>query len=401
MKTELRFHLSAFWRRLARAVVGFAAVLSAAAGDDLVIEDFESGTYDGWTVSGEAFADSPAPGTLPNQMAVSGFRGRFLVNTFHGGDRSVGSATSSEFVIERPHIAFLIGGGPHQDEVGIELLIKDQPVRTATGPESEELEWTSWDVAEFSGQPARLRIFDRATGGWGHICVDHVIQTHVPPARFDLDFRLSEYRRSADYMNEPLRPQVHFSPEINWMNDPNGLVYHDGEYHLFYQYNPAGNSWGHMSWGHAVSPDLAHWKHLPLAIPEANGVMAFSGCCVVDHQNTSGFGISGRAPMVAVYTGHGRGKQVQNLAYSNDNGRTWTKFAGNPVIDINNTDFRDSNRCRKLDGWTSAATSMRRSAGQTFPRKTDVASGSAGSTTGRPAWFPHHRGAAACPFPER
>ena len=140
---------------------------------------------------------------------------------------------------------------------------------------------------------------------------------------------------------EPHRPQFHFSPERNWMNDPNGLVFHDGEWHLFYQYNPEGDTWGHMSWGHAVSPDLLHWKHLPVALREEDGVMIFSGSAVVDHKNTSGFGTDGRPPLVAIYTGHGKGEQTQNIAHSTDRGRTWTKFAGNPVIDENLKDFRD------------------------------------------------------------
>lgn len=142
---------------------------------------------------------------------------------------------------------------------------------------------------------------------------------------------------------EAYRPQLHFTPEKNWMNDPNGLVYFDGEYHLFYQYNPFGDKWGHMSWGHAVSRDLVHWQHLPVALPEEDGVMIFSGSAVVDEKNTSGFGLSGKPAMVAIYTGYhpADGRQDQRIAYSTDRGRTWTKYSGNPVIDIKSTDFRD------------------------------------------------------------
>ncbi|MBL8815513.1 MAG: glycoside hydrolase family 32 protein [Planctomyces sp.] len=309
--------------------------------DDILIDDFESGSYGHWEVVGEAFGTAPARGTLPNQMEVSGYRGIGLVNTFLNGDKTTGEATSTKFVIRKSHLAFLIGGGPHRDSLGIELLISGKVVRSATGPESESLEWANWSVEEFRNQTAQLRIFDRATEGWGHICIDHIVQTDTPPDRFDLDGQLALYRASTDYLNEPLRPQVHFTPEINWMNDPNGLVFHDGEYHLFYQFNPAGLSWGHMSWGHAVSRDLLHWEHLPLAIPEENGIMAFSGCCVVDRQNTSGFGTAANPPLVAVYTGHGHGKQVQNLAWSTDRGRSWTRYEKNPVLDVNNPDFRD------------------------------------------------------------
>lgn len=140
---------------------------------------------------------------------------------------------------------------------------------------------------------------------------------------------------------ERYRPQYHFTPAVNWMNDPNGMVYYNGEYHLFYQYNPFGIRWGHMSWGHAVSRDLVHWEHLPVAIPEADGVMAFSGSAVVDWNNTSGFGEDGRPPMVAIYTGHSEQGQDQRLAYSNDSGRTWTIYEGNPVLDRGLKDFRD------------------------------------------------------------
>jgi fructan beta-fructosidase len=127
------------------------------------------------------------------------------------------------------------------------------------------------------------------------------------------------------------------------MNDPNGLVFHAGEYHLFYQYNPFGDKWGHMSWGHAVSRDLIHWQHLPIALAEERGVMIFSGSAVVDRKNSSGFGIRGEPPLVAIYTGHYTEKPLQNqhIAYSTDRGRTWTKYHGNPILDIGDKDFRD------------------------------------------------------------
>ena len=146
---------------------------------------------------------------------------------------------------------------------------------------------------------------------------------------------------SALAQSEPFRPQFHFTPEKNWMNDPNGMVFYEGEWHLFYQYNPEGNKWGHMSWGHAVSRDLVKWEHLPLALVEEDGVMIFSGGAVVDWKNTSGFGKDGQPPLVAIYTGHREKHQDERLAFSNDCGRTWTKFAGNPVLDVNMADFRD------------------------------------------------------------
>jgi len=145
--------------------------------------------------------------------------------------------------------------------------------------------------------------------------------------------------------DETYRPQYHFTPAKNWMNDPNGPIYYKGEYHLFYQYNPFGNEWGHMSWGHAVSRDLVHWEHLPVAIPEENGIMIFSGSTVVDWHNSSGFCKEANAAepscLVAIYTGHTQTLQTQNLAYSNDWGRTWTKYEGNPVLDLHMQDFRD------------------------------------------------------------
>jgi fructan beta-fructosidase len=146
---------------------------------------------------------------------------------------------------------------------------------------------------------------------------------------------------------EQYRPAIHFSPAKNWMNDPNGMVYYKGVYHLYYQHNPAGNTWGNMSWGHATSTDLVHWKEQPLAIPTDDQQDIFSGSVVVDKNNSSGFGTAKNPPMVAVFTSaykdaspH-RGLQAQSLAYSLDQGQTWTKYDQNPVLNRNSPNFRD------------------------------------------------------------
>ena len=136
---------------------------------------------------------------------------------------------------------------------------------------------------------------------------------------------------------EKFRPTYHFSPLYGWMNDPNGMVYKDGEYHLFYQYNPYGSKWGNMSWGHAISQDLVNWKYLPVAIaPDALGTI-FSGSAVVDFDNTAGFGAGA---IIAIYT-QNSDRQVQSIAYSTDNGRTFTKYENNPVLTSEARDFRD------------------------------------------------------------
>lgn len=156
---------------------------------------------------------------------------------------------------------------------------------------------------------------------------------------------------SASFPNDQHRPQLHFSPKENWMNDPNGMVYYEGEYHLFYQYFPDSTVWGPMHWGHAVSTDLVHWEHLPIALePDALGDI-FSGSAVIDWKNTTGFGSEEKPAMVAMFTyhfmeGEKSGKhnfQSQGIAYSTDKGRTWTKYKGNPVIPNTDNihDFRD------------------------------------------------------------
>ena len=138
---------------------------------------------------------------------------------------------------------------------------------------------------------------------------------------------------------EPYRPQVHYTPARNWTNDPNGLVMLDGTYHLFYQYNPQGNAWGNMSWGHATSTDLIHWDEQPVALTRDELGAIFSGSCVIDKDNTTGFGANA---MVALYTSAGDdGKQQQSLAYSTDGGKTFSRYSGNPVIRNDDDNLRD------------------------------------------------------------
>ncbi len=156
----------------------------------------------------------------------------------------------------------------------------------------------------------------------------------------DKDLHVASYQ-------EKHRPQLHFTPATMWCNDPNGLVYFEGEYHLFYQYHPESMVWGPMHWGHAVSTDLIHWEHLPIALfPDEQGTI-FSGGAVVDKDNTSGLVPGGG--LIAMYTYHREEEknnetlqiQTQAIAYSQDKGRTWTKYDGNPVIPAVAKDFRD------------------------------------------------------------
>ena len=408
-----------FFFRHARRIVAWSGLLASvmhlpAAEPDLVIMDFEGSDYRGWSTTGSAFGTAPAQGTLPNQMNVTGFAGKRLVNSYLGGDASTGRLTSPEFIINRRFLTFLIGGGGFPGETCMNLLVDGATLRTATGPNtepggSEELTLQSWDVAELAGKKARLEIVDQATGGWGHINVDQIVLTDVkPPAlranprreivcdrqylnlpvktgakkrrvsvqvdqkvvrEFEIELaddqpsfcvfldltpfrgktaavvvdQLSETSRALELLEvsdtikgsenlyrEKLRPQFHFSSRRGWLNDPNGLVFSEGEYHLYYQHNPYGWDWGNMHWGHAVSPDLVHWRELPIAIyPRKFGDWAFSGSAVVDKHNTSGWRSGDEELLVGAYTSTGRG---ECMIYSNDRGRTWTEFEGNPVV---------------------------------------------------------------------
>ncbi|MBI1375574.1 MAG: DUF1553 domain-containing protein [Phycisphaera sp.] len=185
---------------LAGAVEAWASNPVAAVGEtpdankpraDIVYDDFELGSLDEskWSAHGKAFGQGPVAGTLPNQQAVSGFLGKYLINTYVGGDDSTGIATSKPFTIDRRYVRFLIGGGAHKDETCLNLVVGRKVVRTATGKENERLDPQAWDVSDLIGQQAQLQIVDRRKGPWGHINVDHIVfsdTTDAPVQASDL-----------------------------------------------------------------------------------------------------------------------------------------------------------------------------------------------------------------------
>ena len=383
--------------------------------DDLIIEDFESGTYANWTVEGDAFGATPATGSYTGQQPVIDFEGKYLANSFNNGDDSRGTLTSKEFTIERNYINFLIGGGTNPDTY-IELLVDGKSVlKSHSLFETETLQWLTWDVKAYKNKKATIRIVDNQRGGWGHILIDQIEQGNKQKSVFmteytrtfeakdkyllipvedqavensvqfsvdgnpigepmtiriaqnkidywvpidiesykgkkvtltfavakTTDMGLAEIKQAGEYnfnYSEKYRPLYHFTPQYGWMNDPNGMVYADGTYHLFYQYNPYGARWGNMHWGHAISKDLVNWEYQPTAIaPDKLGAI-FSGSAVIDHDNTAGFG---KGAMIAIFTSAGD-RQTQSIAYSLDGGKTFTKYEGNPVLtDANIIDFRD------------------------------------------------------------
>ncbi len=204
-------------------------------------------------------------------------------------------------------VSFL-AGGQIEREFEIELA------------NSEPDFWVFLDLAPFKGKQAAVTV-DRLPE-----------DSHALSSMEQAD----HLKGAEDLYHEKLRPQFHFSSERGWNNDPNGLVYYAGEYHLFYQHNPYGWDWGNMHWGHAVSADLVHWKELPIALyPRQFGDWAFSGSAVVDKQNTAGWKSGPEDVLVAAFTSTGRGECV---TYSQDRGRTWREFSGNPVVKHNGRD---------------------------------------------------------------
>ena len=175
--------------------------------------------------------------------------------------------------------------------------------------------WVWRDLSALKGKTLTLTYDQDSVGGFQQIYLD------------------DHKKEEATFYQEANRPLFHFTTQRGWHNDPNGLLYYQGEYHLFYQYNPYERAWGNMHWGHAVSTDLVHWRELPLVMEPDHLGMIYSGSAVVDYDNTSGFGSKDHPAIVAIYTANSPEREVQCLAYSLDRGRTFTKYAGNPILD--------------------------------------------------------------------
>ena len=395
-------------------------IISSCKGKDIIIEDFEDGSYGEWTIEGEAFGHMPESiqDNESVRIGLRGIKGSYFVNSsFLKGDNAVGKLTSPPFIVNRKFLNLRTGGGNHFNETCINVLKGSEVIATMTGgggvsnnefgSSRNFLVNESVDLSEYQGAEVTIEIVDAHTGSGGVIYVDNIILSNqkansdkefaftidkrylVFPVKndekdqkvkidIDNDFfdafnlqlpegapdfyaflDLTKYKgkeikirlpkleneflesanniRLADEVpgfdslyQERLRPRFHYTAQRGWLSDPNGLVYYEGVYHMYYQYNPAGWYCHNTRWGHATSKDLIHWEQQPIALyPKTDGDRCFSGSLVVDYNNTSGFQQGDKPPIVGAYTSPQRGECV---IFSNDGGNTFTEYEGNPVL---------------------------------------------------------------------
>jgi fructan beta-fructosidase len=297
--------------------------------EDLAIGRFASTNFGDWKKTGTAFNAGPAADELLLKFHIENSRDNRAASSEMEGDGPTGTLTSPVFKIQRNYLSFLISGGDFEHDTCLNLLIHGQVVKSATGWRSDRLAPASWDVRRFLGQRAQVQIVDEAGGDWGHINVDRILQTDKPE-------RLPVV--TAPLYQESLRPQFHFTArqwtmdrlnpgpkQEGWLNDLNGLIYYDGEYHLFAQ------RWW-KCWLHAVSRDLVHWTELEPAFWEEKCESGDqSGTCVVDYNNTSGLSPDkATPPMVAFWSRNDN--RTHCICYSLDHGRTWQHYEKNPIL---------------------------------------------------------------------
>lgn len=228
------------------------------------------------------------------------------------------NSSDNELLLQKRYLLFPIHTGAQPVRVTLEIDGRHaREFDAEIGTASDVSFWAPLDVSNFVGKKSKLSLGPDKDG------FKRIRQADDLPATSNL-------------YNEPLRPQFHFSQRLGWNNDPNGLVYYDGEWHLFFQHNPYGWNWGNMHWGHAVSHDLVHWQQLPIALYNKQyGDWAFSGGAVVDEKNTAGWQRGDVKTIVASFASTGRG---ECLAYTNDRGRTFVEYEGNPVVRHNGRD---------------------------------------------------------------
>lgn len=235
-------------------------------------------------------------------------------------DEKVSEMLEKEMTLEKQYLLFPILNGAKKAK--IDIAVDGNDVRyfdaeIATDKANVSF-WAFLDITAFKGKIATLRVQGASEVGLGMIFQDNRIPGEEK------------------FYTESLRPQFHFSQKIGWNNDPNGMVYHNGKWHIYFQHNPYGWNWGNMHWGHAVSEDLIHWKQLPIALyPCKRDDWVFSGGATVDEHNTAGWQTGRQKVIVASWTSTGRGECI---AYSNDDGTTFTEYEGNPVIKHNGRD---------------------------------------------------------------
>lgn len=310
-------------------------LLLAAAGwmgagmNDLSLCDFSGGGYGAWTKTGTAFDQGPATGNRLEKLQIVNAGTGTVISSELQGDQPEGTLTSPSFVIERDFITFRIGGGDYERHCCMNLLVDGQVVKSATGRQSDRLQPQSWDVRAWRGKSATIQIVDHAVGDWGHINVDCLVQTDHPERlpvateplyqeKFRPQFHFTARQWTMDRLNPGMRQE-------GWINDLNGLIYYEGEYHLFAQ------RW-HKCWLHAVSKDLIHWEELqPAFWAEKLDDGVQSGTSIIDYNNTSGLGKDLKnPPMIAFWSTVDNRSQA--LHYSLDRGRTWTPHPRNPIL---------------------------------------------------------------------
>jgi len=296
---------------------------------DIVIEDFNNAGWDGWVATGTAFGIGPANAMHAPDLGIQGVRGNGVASSEVAHDPPVGTLSSPVFTVKRHYISFVISGGDYEHGTCLDLIVDGNVVCSATGVNNDTLMPVSWDVTRFLGKSARLQMVDEVTGDWGHINVGHIIQTDKPERLpvitqplYDETFRPQFHFTAREWTEQRLNPGTR---DEGWCNDLNGLVYYDGEYHLFAQ------RWN-RGWIHAVSRDLIHWTELqPAFYEESFESGAQSGNCVIDYANTSGLSPNKATPPMVAFWARGDQKSIC-LTYSLDHGRTWQYYAHNPVL---------------------------------------------------------------------